>query len=396
MRWGAAVVAGVLAGVVVPVPVREAVAAPQCAGPQQVVAVQPAELRVYGPARLAGLATGAGVRVAVIDSGVDGRHPQLKGRVERGRDPLHRTASGRSDCVGHGTAVAGIIAGMPMAGTEVQGLAPGATILPVRVSENSDMDEVSEQDSRTSVRAFAEGVRWAVRDGDADVINISLVMVGEDPQVKAAISEAVEAGVIVVAAAGNDGPKAGVTYPADLPGVIGVAAVGADGKLANFSQPGRHVDISAYGAGVTVLAPGAGHTVVQGTSFATPFVAATAALLRQRFPTESAAQIGERMMRTADPAPGGARSAGYGRGLLNPYRALTEDSGPVVAGLVTGSPAVVAAEPAGPQWERAGWFAAGGGVVAVLAGVVAVVLGRGRRRGWRPAGDSAGHDRMPG
>ena len=397
MRSVVAVVAGVVAGVVVPV--AGPVWAAPCAGAKSMTVAQPAELRVYGPARLAGLATGAGVRVAVIDSGVDARNPQLRGRVEVGRDPLYKASSGRLDCVGHGTAVAGIIAGAPVGGTEVQGLAPGATIVPVKVSEKSDMDEASSgRDSQTSARAFAEGIRWAVREGRADVINISLVMVAEDPRVEAAISEAVEAGVVVVAAAGNDGPKPGVTYPADFPGVIGVAAVGADGRLADFSQPGRHVDIAAFGAPVTVLSPVAGHTVVEGTSFATPFVAATAALLRERFPRDSGLQISERILRTADPAPGGARSAGYGRGLLNPYRALTEDSGPVVAGGGVVSPSAVVAAVPGREWERAGWFAAGGAVVAVLAGVMAVVVARGRRRGWHPADvdGSTGHDRMPG
>lgn len=388
VRWPVAVVAGLVVSVAVPVP--QQVWAAQCLGAKPVVSAVPAELRAYAPARLAGLATGAGVRVAVVDSGVDARHPQLRGQVAAGRDFLRNEFAGRRDCVGHGTGVAGIIAAGADAGSGVQGLAPGATIVPVRVSEQQDIDESAVASSGGGAQTFAQGIRWAAGPGRAQVINISLVMPQESPAVQSAIADAVAAGVIVVAAAGNDGPDAGVVYPADYPGVIGVGAVGADGLRASYSQVGEHVDLVAFGD-VTVASPVAGHQVVQGTSFATPFVTATVALLRQRFPRESAAQITRRLLRSVDPAPGGVRSDEYGYGLLNPYRALTEEAGPVVAAV---SPAVVAAPGRAAdssEWVRAGWFAAGGAGLAVLAGVVAVVAGRGRRRGWR-----AGHDRMPG
>ncbi|MEV0902536.1 S8 family serine peptidase [Actinoplanes sp. NPDC049802] len=371
--------------VAVPAPVWAA----QCVGASPVVAAVPAELKAYAPGRLAGLATGAGVRVAVVDSGVDARHPQLRGRVVAGRDLLRDEFAGRRDCVGHGTGVAGIIAAGADAGTGVQGLAPGVTIVPVRVSEHQDLDEAAVA-AGGSARTFAQGIRWAAGPGRAQVINISLVMPRESAAVRSAIADAVAAGVIVVAAAGNDGPAAGLAYPAAYPGVIGVGAVGADGVRASYSQVGEHVDVVAFGDKVTVASPVAGHTVAQGTSFATPFVTATVALLRERFPRESAAEITRRLLRSVDPAPGGARSDEYGFGLLNPYRALTEEAGPVVAAV----PSVVAVAPAAggsPEWVRAGWFAAGGFGLAVLAGLVAVVVGRGRRRGWR-----AGHDRMRG
>ncbi|GGN88336.1 hypothetical protein GCM10010112_71730 [Actinoplanes lobatus] len=387
VRWPVAVVAGLVVSVAVPVP-RQAWAA-QCLGPKPVVSAVPAELKAYAPARLAGLATGAGVRVAVVDSGVDARHPQLKGHVVAGRDFLRNEFAGRRDCVGHGTGVAGIIAAGADAGSGVQGLAPGVTIVPVRVSEQQDIDETTATASGGSSQTFAQGIRWAVGPGHAQVINISLVMPQESEAVESAIADAVAAGVIVVAAAGNDGPDAGVVYPAAYPGVIGVGAVGADGLRASYSQVGEHVDLVAFGD-VTVASPVAGHQVVQGTSFATPFVTATVALLKQRFPRENAAQITRRLLRSVDPAPGGARSDEYGYGLLNPYRALSEEAGPVVAA----APRVVAAPRRvadSSEWVRAGWFAAGGAGLAVLAGVVAVVVGRGRRRGWR-----AGHDRMPG
>ncbi|WP_269461029.1 S8 family serine peptidase [Actinoplanes derwentensis] len=392
MRLPVAVVVGFVAGVVVPV-VGPASAA-QCLGAGVTSPGVPAELKAYAPARLAGLATGAGVRVAVIDSGV-ARNPQLTGRVLGGRDFLHGAADARQDCPGHGTAVAGIIAGLPEADSGVQGLAPGATIVPARVSEDSDLDDAGQGSS--SAAAFAQAIRWSVTTARAKVINISLVMPGQDAGVRAAVAEAVAADVVVVAAAGNGGVDGGVAYPAGYPGVIGVGAVAADGSLAQFSQPGEHVDVAAFGDAVTVLSPVSGHRVVQGTSFAAPFVAATAALLRERFPRDSAAEITDRLLRSVDPAPGGARSAGYGFGLLNPYRALTEEAGPKVAAVVAVSP-VPLARRGGPEWDRAGLFAAGGAGLALLAGVVAAVVGRGRRRGWHPAtsGESTTHDRMPG
>lgn len=392
VRSVVAVAVGVIAGVVVPV--AGPVGAAQCVGAGVTSPGVPAELTAYSSSRLADLATGAGVRVAVIDSGV-ARHPQLTGRVLAGRDFLHGAANARSDCPGHGTAVAGIIAGSPVPDSGVQGLAPGATVVPARVSEDSDLDDAGRGSS--SAASFAQAIRWSVTNAKARVINISLVMPAEDPGVRAAVAAAVAADVVVVAAAGNGGADGGVAYPAAYPGVIGVGAVAADGSLTSFSQSGEHVDIVAYGDAVTGLAPGGGHRTVQGTSFAAPFVAATAALLRERFPRASAKEIGERLLRSADPAPGGRRSLGYGYGLLNPYRALTEEAGPKAAAVVPGSP-VAQARPGGAEWGRAGLFAAGGAGVAVLVGLVAAVLARGRRRGWHPAtsGESPVHDRMPG
>jgi membrane-anchored mycosin MYCP len=390
VRFVAVVVAGLLGGVVVP---AGEVRAAQCLGPGQTAAGVPAELKAYAPSRLAGLATGAGVRVAVIDSGVDARNPQLKGQVLAGRDLLHSAADGRRDCVGHGTAVAGIIAGLADPRSGVQGLAPGATIIPVRVSEDTELDGRSPGGGRqSSAAAFAQAITWSAGTARADVINISLVMPAADPQVREAIAAAVGDGVVVVAAAGNGGAAGGVAYPAGYPGVIGVGAVRADGTIADYSQPGPHVDIAAFGDGVTVLSPLRGHRAVQGTSFAAPFVSATVALLRERFPRDSAAQLTQRLLRSADPAPGGARSSQYGAGVLNPYRALSEEAGPVVAE-VPAVAAVPVAAAGGGEWRRAGVFAAGGAGLTVLAGLVAAVVARGRRRGWQAAHR---HDQMPG
>jgi membrane-anchored mycosin MYCP len=355
---------------------------------------EPYEDQLYDPERLAALATGAGIRVAVIDSGVDATHPQLRGHVLAGRDVLHGDPTGRQDCVGHGTAVAGIIAAQPRQGVGMQGLAPGVQIVPVRVSEQEKIDGKTEGEAGSPGK-FAQAIEWAADPGGgrAQVINLSLVMTADDPAVRDAVADAIDRGVTVVAAAGNDAQQGNPRpYPASYPGVIGVGAVGPDGQRSAFSQHGDYVDLVAAGDQLTVAARRSGQTTGQGTSYAAPFVAATAALILQRFGPQSPAQVTRRLLATADPAPGGGQSDDYGYGLLNPYRALTETLGPeqppAAAPMVMHSedPAAVALQERRARAERMSMTAAavGGGVVA-LVGILAIVLRHGRRRGWRPA-----------
>ena len=143
---------------------------------------------------------------------------------------------------------------------------------------------------------------------------------------------------------------------------------------------------------VTVAWRGTGHAVVQGTSFAAPFVSATVALIKQRFPDATPDEIFRRLTATADPAPGGDRSDDYGYGLLNPYRALTESLGPATRparapAVMSGNDpeaAALAARRARSE-ERALLFGAIGMGAALLLGAVALIVRRGRQRGWRPA-----------
>ncbi|GAB3818065.1 hypothetical protein GCM10027605_69920 [Micromonospora zhanjiangensis] len=179
-------------------------AAPTCGtgpGPAPAGTQTPWAQQRYLPDRLAALATGAGVTVAVIDSGVDQKHPQLRGRVAAGNDFLDPGGDGTRDCAGHGTGVASIIAAGSTTGTTFHGLAPGARILPVRVSEQQVVD--GKESGRTvSAPVFARSIRWAVDHG-ADVINLSVVLYQDDPAVRAAVGYAVGRDVVVVAAAGN-------------------------------------------------------------------------------------------------------------------------------------------------------------------------------------------------
>ncbi|MEV4347914.1 type VII secretion-associated serine protease mycosin [Actinoplanes sp. NPDC049596] len=393
MRWrgwlaAATAIAATLLG---PAPARAAVVCERAAVPQKVASGIPLEDQVYAPKRLAGFGTGKGVRVAVIDSGVDGAHPQLRGHVAPGADFLHGDDNGRQDCNGHGTAVASIIGAMPARDTGFQGLAPDAAIIPIRISEQQEIDGKAVGDKGTPAQ-FAQAIDLAVTQ-DADVINISLVMTSDNTAVRAAVARAIRAGIVVVAAAGNNAGNGNPDpFPAKYPGVIGVGSVKADGSIAEYSQHGDYVDLVAMGDGVTVAARGGGHTTLQGTSFAAPFVSATAALLKQRFPGITPGQVRQRLIATTDPAPGGSVSSEYGFGLLNPFRALTETLGPperaqpAPESMTMQDPAVAAlAARRAESRDRAMLFAAIGAGIVLLLGLTAVIVRQGRRRGWHPA-----------
>jgi membrane-anchored mycosin MYCP len=341
--------------------------------------------------RLSSIGEGLGVVVAVIDSGVDARHPQLRGRVLSGRDFLDPAPGndGRIDCVGHGTAVASIIAATRADGSGLRGLAPGVKILPVRVSEQQVID--GETTGRTVGPArFAAAIRWAVDNG-ADVLNFSVVLRADVPAVRDAVEYAVARDVVVVAAAGNqheqNDPR---PYPAAYPGVIGVGAIGRDDLRQPFSQVGSYVDVMAPGAGITVASTGRGHIVRDGTSYAVPFVSATAAIIRGMHPEMSAWQVRRRITATADPSAGGPGSESYGSGVVNPYRAavdlisLAGPSTPAAPRAARPAPISAAAHSERTR-ERSVLLALGSTAAAGLALACSTVLARGARRRWRPA-----------
>ncbi|MEV7228960.1 type VII secretion-associated serine protease mycosin [Polymorphospora sp. NPDC051019] len=375
-------------------PPPAAVAAPACTAPPTagpVATEVPWAQQRFGHERLAPLATGAGVIVAVIDSGVDRDHPQLADRVLRGVDRLDAGGDGGRDCVGHGTAVASIIAAAAHDGTPFRGLAPGAAILPVRISEQQIVH--GEESGRTvDGGQFAAAIRWAADHG-ADVLNLSVVLYRDDPAVRAAVAYAAARDVVLVAAAGNlhdDGDP--LPYPAAYDGVLGVGAIAADGSRAPFSQTGAYVDVVAPGAGVLAAAPERGHRRQDGTSYAAPFVAATAALIREYRPDLSAAEVAARIVATADPAPAGGTD-GYGAGVVNPHRAVTEtgavaweQSPAALPGAVVDPATAGQRERRDRARDRAVLFAGAGAAAAITAVLLSVVLPRGLRRRWRPAG----------
>jgi type VII secretion-associated serine protease mycosin len=344
------------------------------------------------PQRAWPFSTGAGVTVAVIDSGVDADHPQLRrpGKVLPGQDFfLQGKLRGNYDCISHGTGVAGIIAADSAHGVGFQGIAPGARILPVRVTER-DLGS-SGQSEVINENLLAEAIVYAVTSG-AQVINLSMAGTQNQQVVRKAIAYAVARDVVVVAAVGNQQPSTGPnlpSYPAQYPGVIGVGAIDSSGARLAASQVGDYVDLVAPGQAVLATTRVGGHAYEDGTSFAAPFVSGTAALVRSAWPKLSAAEVAQRLTATATPARGGRGSVEYGAGIIDPYRAVTEGMN---LGPAQKAPAAIAAPPDQHALAVAGWWRSRGltaRITAALAiGSTAVVtlvfalLTLGRRRRW--------------
>ncbi|MFE0176724.1 type VII secretion-associated serine protease mycosin [Streptomyces sp. NPDC059002] len=264
---------------------------------------------------------GRGVKVAVIDTGVDDKNPQLADAVDAGagRDYLTKGkgADPTNDEVGHGTKVAGIIAARPHKGTGFVGIAPDSTIIPIRQN-----DAQNTGNSETMARA----IDHAVAKG-ADVINISqdtTKPLSRTSALAKAVRDALEAEVVVVASAGNDGLDGKVkdTYPAAFDGVLAVASSDRNNERAAFSQSGPFVDVAAPGVDVVSTVPGRGQCADNGTSFSAPFVSGVAALLKARHPDWTPAQIATRIEQTAERSINGHDDF-VGWGVIDPVRAVT-------------------------------------------------------------------------
>ncbi|MFE5661350.1 type VII secretion-associated serine protease mycosin [Streptomyces sp. NPDC056431] len=347
---------------------------------------------------------GKGVRVAVIDTGVDDVNPQLKSAVDAkaGKDYLkpdkknpgfgdeqRGKTDGTVDQVGHGTKVAGIIAARPHKGTGFVGLAPEATIIPIRQNDEKNSGKAD---------TMAEAITWAVAKG-AHVINISqdtTQRLGPETAMAKAVAEAIKKGVVVVASAGNDGMDgtSKLTYPAAFPGVLAVASSDRNNERAVFSQAGPMVGVAAPGVDIVSTVPGGGQCVDNGTSFSAPYVAGVAALLRAEHKDWSAAQIVARIEQTAVRSVNG-RDDYVGWGVVDPVRALADTPGtpPAAPTPDPRPPKPPAPEPARlalsetPQErsERLATYTLGIGVVlvAVVAGTATVIRDSRRGRGAR-------------
>ena len=227
---------------------------------------------------------GAGVVIAVLDTGVDLTHPALKDHLLSGRDMVSDDGIAQDEegglGWGHGTHVAGIIAKV----------APQSMIIPVRVLDS---------DGRGNIFTLAYAIEWAVNQG-ADVINLSLGAESNSRVLQDTIQKALDQGVVVVAAAGNtstDAPQ----FPASYRGVIAVTAVDGDNRKADFANYGAAwVDIAAPGVGITstMIGPlGSGYASWSGTSMSTGFVSGAIALVRQALPNASPAEITAQLIR---------------------------------------------------------------------------------------------------
>ncbi len=227
------------------------------------------------------IARGGGVTVAIIDTGVDRGHPALRHRLAPGMFDFVQDDADPSEAAGglgfgHGTFVAGIVALV----------APEAKILPLRAFT---------ADGTSTSFTVARAIRYAVEKG-ALVLNLSFGMVGFSRLIDRALEEARERGVIAVASAGNDGRPLS-QYPASDESVLAVAATDEADRKADFSNYGRHVDLSAPGVGVYSAYPGALFGWASGTSFAAAFVSGSAAVLLSALPSLRRAGSRERIIR---------------------------------------------------------------------------------------------------
>lgn len=345
---------------------------------------------------------GDGATVAVIDSGVLKDHRDLTGQVLAGKDFTGANTDGTVDTDGHGTGMASLIAGHGHGdGAGIMGLAPKAKILPVRIP--------LEGESISTQSELAMAIRYAVDHG-ASVINMSLGgLSGTDPEERAAVKYAVDKDVVLVASTGN-GANA-VEYPAAFPGVVAVGAVDRNGQLWSKSTVGPETTLVAPGADIPRASAKStsGQATANGTSDATAYVSATAALIRAKYPQLSAGQVINRMIKSASaPADGSAvPNNRYGYGMLAPGKAL--EVNPAVDGGPRENPLLGRAEsqgsvppPSEEAWESpeaaapvadggnrgVRWVAVGAaGVAGVVAvgGVVAALVVRARRRRERAA-----------
>lgn len=281
--------------------------------------VQPAQTTPWGVDRVeADLAwastTGGTVKVAVVDTGISTSHPDLVTNLSGGFNAISPNKSYNDDN-GHGSHVAGII-GASANTIGVVGAAPDVDLYAVKVLSKSGSGWVSD---------IIEGIQWTV-DHDIDVINMSLGASGYSLAFDLACQQALDAGVTIVAAAGNSGPDTGtVEYPAGFDGVIGVSATDSSDSIAWFSSRGAGVDFAAPGVGILSTYKGSGYATMSGTSMASPHVAGVVALvLTTSVGTDDADADGQwdpdevaaRLTRTAEDLGSTGADSEYGAGLV--------------------------------------------------------------------------------
>jgi subtilisin family serine protease len=302
------------------------------------------------------------VIVAIVDSGVDPEHLDLRPNLLNGSDqvtskvqgvlrpgwhfapdPPTRTDNSAHDDDGHGTHVAGIVGARGNDGRGVAGVVWQCKLLPVRCLAHIVKDDNSQDTSIGHPDDIASAIKWAADHG-AHVINLSLGGRGRrlpgnafmgDLAEESAVRYAQSRGCLVIAAAGNDGTRE-PNCPASFAGVIGVGAVDWEDRRASFSNwdkqsvitptaPQSSVDVVAPGVNILSTAPGGKFASMSGTSQATPHVSGVAAMLFSERPRATAQQVAEAICKTADPlAESGRWHPYYGYGRVNARRALDE------------------------------------------------------------------------
>lgn len=290
----------------------------------------PPALALLGAEEANRVATGRGVVVAVVDSGIDAGNPHLAGVVIGGVDLVGdgERADGLSDTTGHGTAIAGQIAAQPVAGSGVVGLAPDARLLSVRVFRSDQQQDKDKGFGPTSQR-IADGIHWAADNG-ADIINVSMSQTADSPDLRAAVEHASAVGALVVASGGNraSDPEGedGARYPAAYEQVLGVSAADAGGRATDDSFHGPQVGVTAPGSSVLSAAVGGGDCIfaadAPASSFATGYASAAAALVAEAHPEDPPAGWAYRLTATALRADADRRDDIDGWGFIQPLAAI--------------------------------------------------------------------------
>ncbi len=266
------------------------------------------------------------VVVAVLDTGIRGTHEDLDGVLVGGADFVSGSGDGLVPDHFHGSHVAGVVAAATANGFGIEGSGAGLRVMPIRVLNSSGSG------SSTNV---ADGIIWAADNG-ADVINLSLGSTQNSGVVEIAIDHAVAQGVIVIAASGNSGAAGNpVMYPAALDDVISVGAIDADDTRASFSGYGSWLDIVAPGVSILSLHNSGddAYAYANGTSMASPFVAAAAGLLKAVDPDLTHHEVRTLLVDSAEDLGVTGRDDLFGAGLVDPARAidlLNDDGGSTI------------------------------------------------------------------
>ncbi|MCK2212999.1 S8 family serine peptidase [Actinomadura sp. ATCC 31491] len=339
---------------------------------------------------------GAGVTVAVVDSGVDDGIKELKGRVTKGPDMTSGTAVRDVPPGRHGTAMAALIAGSG-ADEGLVGVAPEARILslPMATDEEPVIGIPPEPDAETLAESpLARALRYAANHG-AQVVSMSIGSYGPLKSEREAVSYALGKGVVLVAAVGNDGQtqyakEKGTSYwsfPAGYPGVIGVAATDKQGRRASFSSDNLSVLVSAPGVGVPVVNRRSGYELSEGTSSAAALVSGVAALIKSRHPGLRPEQVAQALAASARGRPAAGYDDQVGFGVVDAAAAL--NTAAALAGAGSGAADPGSKEHFGsgeaPVPQRPGpdplrlWLYGGGTLVALITFCGAIVVLNQRR-----------------
>ena len=280
---------------------------------------------------------GEGITIGLCDTGVDLSHPDLAGQVAATED-FTGSPSGPVDMQGHGTHCAGIIAALDN-DVGVVGVAPGVKLIAAKVLGD---------DGSGNGESVAAGIRYC-RDKGANIISMSLGSPNPDPQIQDALNDVIASGCICIMAAGNDGQSGlpdSVGYPAKWQQGVAVAAVDRAGRAAPYSSVGPEVDIAAPGTDILSCFRGGSYAKLSGTSMATPFVAASIALMlayerSNGLRLASLADVKTRLAATAKKATPTDRDPQYGWGLIQPGSLLEQIPSPVASQAFEVGPLVV-------------------------------------------------------